>query len=63
MRTQVHSPYRGDHITSFLKHIPISFQKKITENVFNVAPAALLFVGTIWWGDSTFDAESKKHRS
>jgi hypothetical protein len=36
MRTQVQSPYRKDHITSFVHHIPESAKKKVTENGLTV---------------------------
>jgi hypothetical protein len=63
MRVQVQSPYRMDHLTPFIKHLPESFKKKITENVFDVAPSFLVLVGTMWWADSAFAEEQKKHWS
>jgi len=63
LRTQVQSPYRQDHVTSFVKHMPESAKKKVVENFFDVAPAFTFLVGTMWWADYAFDQEQRKHRS
>lgn len=63
MRVQSQSPFRADHITPFFKHMPISMWKKITENAFDVVPSFALLVAVVWWSDSTFMSEQKKHRS
>ena len=57
------SPYRKDHITPFLKHLPESAKKKVTENFFDVTPALVFTFGLMYWADYEFDKEQRKHRS
>lgn len=63
MRTQVQSPYRTDHIGPFLRHIPTSAYKKVSENLLDVGPSFALGAFTIYWADNAFAEEMKKHRS
>jgi len=60
---RVQSPYRQDHVGPFLRHLPISFRRKITENFFHVAPAFTLLGVTVWWADNANAAEHRAHRS
>jgi len=36
---------------------------KVKDNFFDVAPAFTFLVLTVWWADSTFEAEQRKHFS
>jgi hypothetical protein len=59
MRTQVQSPYRKDHITSFIKHIPDSMLTKVKENGFLALRFGALFFGVIYWADAEFERDQK----
>ena len=63
LRTQVQSPYRMDHLTPFIRHLPVSAKKKITENFVDVVPSFTFLVAVMWWADPAFEEEQKKHRS
>ena len=62
MVTRSVSPYRQDLLTGWVKKWPENIKHKITDNFWDVGPAALLFFGTISWGNSTYASEMKKHR-
>lgn len=60
MRIQVQSPYRKDHITSFVHHIPDSIKKKFQENTLTVGPHLALFFGAMWWADKEFERDQRE---
>ena len=59
--TRTLSPFQQDVITPLFKNMPQNAAKRVSELVWDVGPAALLLVGTVWWADSTHAAEAKKH--
>ena len=63
MVVQTNSPYRGDHIVPFIKHIPHSLRKKVTENFWDVVPAFTSLGLIVYWSDSANDAMHRSHRS
>mmetsp|Transcript_40 Transcript_40/g.54 ORF Transcript_40/g.54 Transcript_40/m.54 type:complete len:88 (+) Transcript_40:208-471(+) len=61
--TRTISPFQQDVITPFIKNAPKQIQHKISDNLLDVGPALLLGIGIVAWGDATYEAEMKKHRS
>ena len=62
LKQQVQSPYRQDQLTPWIKHWPIAFRKKITDNFVDVAPAFGLGAFIVWWADKENDKLHRSHR-
>mmetsp|Transcript_21003 Transcript_21003/g.41194 ORF Transcript_21003/g.41194 Transcript_21003/m.41194 type:complete len:88 (-) Transcript_21003:171-434(-) len=60
--TRTVSPYQQDFISPWVKTWPEKMKHKFTDNILDVGPAFLILVGTVAWGDATYEAEMKKHR-
>lgn len=62
-RVQTLSPFQQDHLTPFFRSAPDALKHKIVDNFWDVVPAFALGAAVVWWSDSTYEAEIKKHRS
>eukprot|EP00924_Labyrinthula_sp_SR-Ha-C_P001832 snap_masked-scaffold_148-processed-gene-0.2-mRNA-1 protein AED:0.06 eAED:0.16 QI:0/-1/0/1/-1/1/1/0/83 len=60
--TRTLSPFQQDIITPLFRHMPENAVRRFTDNVLDVAPSVILGVSVIYWANSTFAAEQKKHR-